>query len=110
MTSLKSIEERVENWRDRFDEHFYQKDRVWFSKGGESYGSITPEMGRGELFRFIEKEIKQTLTSDRQEIIEMLGEEKNRFRCAACDGAKCGHTHCCQALSDAILKIKERGV
>lgn len=42
------------DWRKEFGEKFYQNDNgVWMSRSGESYGSARPEMGRGELFRFI---------------------------------------------------------
>ena len=43
-----------EDWRKEFDKLFYQKNRIWMSRSAESYGSEQPEMGRGELFRFIQ--------------------------------------------------------
>jgi len=47
----------TQSFEERFDEKFYQNEkRVWLSYSGESYESISPEMGRGELFRFIRQE------------------------------------------------------
>lgn len=58
-----------EEFNEEFDKHFYQKDRIWMSRDGESYGSTTPEMGRGELFRFI-KEFYHSLLQQRMDEIE----------------------------------------
>jgi len=45
-----------------FDEKFYRnKERVWISCDGESYGSSEPEMGRGELLRFFHSQIEKIL-------------------------------------------------
>jgi hypothetical protein len=41
----------------------------------------------------------------REEMMEILEEEKKRFRCGACDGAKCEHTQCCQCIADIKSKL-----
>lgn len=40
-------------------------------------------------------------------LVEKVGEIRNRFKCAACDGAKCGHTLSCQTLDQAIKIIQQ---
>ena len=63
------------NWKERFDERFYRnKDRIWMSKDGESYGSVAPEMGRAELLRFITQELSRQAE-------EIRGEVK-KYKCA----------------------------
>lgn len=49
------------NMIERFDALFYKNHttRQWISRSGESYGSEHPQMGRAELLRFIEQEIKK---------------------------------------------------
>ena len=55
-----ATERLKENWEEKFDELFYQNEkRVWISRDGESYDSVVPEMGRGELFRFIKSQIQK---------------------------------------------------
>jgi hypothetical protein len=73
----KTINER-KDWRDKFDELFYQKNRVWYSRSGESYGSETPEMGRGELFRFIQSTLTQQLEEVEREARELIEEYEVR--------------------------------
>lgn len=46
------------------------------------------------------------LSTQRTELLKVVEETKKRFRCGACDGAKCGHTLGCQAIEDIIKKIK----
>lgn len=38
-------------------------------------------------------------------VLKEIEENKKRFSCAACCGAKCGHTMSCQALSSLKEKI-----
>ncbi len=53
------------DWRKVFDEKFYQtKEGVWMSRAGENYGSVSLQMGRGELFRFIESVVRSNASSD----------------------------------------------
>ena len=56
-------------------------------------------------------EIENLITSTRQEtidkILEIAKKLKKRFRCATCDGAKCGHTLGCQVLSDLRNQIEK---
>ena len=66
-------------WKEEFDKKFYLKDRVWISRGGESYDSITPEMGRGELLRFI----SQTLQALATEMMEGVGIKDGKY-CEKC--------------------------
>ena len=76
MTTPQTNEEAVKgDWRERFDKLFYQKDRVWMSRGGESYGSVTPEMGRGELFRFITSTLSELVGEVLQKVDEVLKKE-----------------------------------
>jgi hypothetical protein len=39
------------------------------------------------------------------EIGEIIRKAQQRFRCGACDGAKVGHTQCCQCLADIKSKL-----
>src|SRR3972149_4176975 len=74
------------NWEKEFDNLFYKGiDRAWLSRGAESYGSVAPEMGRGELFRFIRTLLTKTSTEARAKAIEkaiwilvILSYSKNR--------------------------------
>jgi len=68
------------NWEKEFDNLFYKGiDRAWLSRGAESYGSVAPEMGRGELFRFIRTLLTKTSTEARakaiEKAIEAIGED-----------------------------------
>ena len=64
--------------REEFDSRFYQKNRVWISRGGESYGSITPEMGRAEMFRFIFSTIDSILAAKVEEIEKLRKEQLDK--------------------------------
>ena len=68
-----------QDWREEFDKLFYQKDRVWMSRGGESYDSNTPEMGRGELFRFIAETLSLHEKRWKEELREKIGEMKMKM-------------------------------
>jgi len=48
--------------------------------------------------QFFEERVKQLMSAQVQRIQEKIRELKTRFKCAACDGAKCEHTQCCVAL------------
>ena len=64
-------------------------------------------LNRIQCGRLTEKHyISQLLASSHSQVGEMIGEIKDRYRCGACNGAKCGHTMCCQALSDILEKLK----
>jgi len=39
-------------------------------------------------------------------LTEIINKAKARFRCAACDGAKCGHTQGCRTLSNLLARVK----
>jgi len=59
MSNLKQFEE----FDKSFDEKFYRNEkRVWISLDGESYDSIIPEMGRGELLKFFHSELEKQKT------------------------------------------------
>ena len=49
----------LEEAEKKFDEKFYKNHstRQWLSRGGESYDSEHPQMGRAEILRFIESQL-----------------------------------------------------
>ena len=49
----------------------------------------------------------QKLAEQRESFELEVKKIKNRFKCGACDGAKCEHTQCCQALSSSIASLQE---
>lgn len=51
---------------------------------------------------------KEGKQEEREAIIKIIKEIKNRYRCAACDNSKVAHTLGCQALTNIFAKIKER--
>jgi len=55
------------------------------------------------IIDFIIKSRTQTI----KEAVNLVEEIKKRFRCAACDGAKCEHTLGCQSLQDLKSKLKD---
>ncbi len=99
------------NWIKRFDEKFYRdKNRVWMSRSGESYGSEVPQMGRGELFRFFETELKLRETETLRELLKDLPKEKEKHDCwddgfcPECQKADVFNT----AIKELTNKINER--
>ncbi len=69
-----------------------------------SYGVDKYYRGKQDFKTWLSKKQRQII----EEVREEINTEKRRFRCAACDGAKCKHTQCCQALKNLQnnLKIK----
>ncbi len=47
------------------------------------------------------------MTTLLEKYIAKVGEMRKNYRCAACDGAKCQHTMCCNALSDIQSLLPE---
>ena len=60
-----------------------------------------------EASKLCDKEIEFRLEEQKKKVLEIVEGMKERFKCAACDGAKCEHTLNCQALSTLKEKIKE---
>ena len=114
------------DWREEFDMLFYKNtDKKWMSRGGIAYDSTSPEMGRGELFRFIAKveqsAITRTAQSKYAEIAEALSQRENEILREAEKLKKEGdkrlpshsrtqekRRHYNQALSDLQTIIKKR--
>lgn len=77
-------------------------------------GAIPKEKGHHQGFsksqvvknntEIIADQISQLFDGILVEKAEEVEKLKERFKCAACDGAKCEHTQCCQALAE-IKKI-----
>jgi len=53
-----------------------------------------------KIIEFDSKDLRDALESQKKETLEKIEEIRKRFRCAACDGAKCEHTLGCQALTE----------
>ena len=69
--------------------------------------SRSQETHKGESWRKGYRQgIEESLKKVIEEIRGMVGGMKVRYKCGACDGAKCEHTMCCQALSDLLNKLK----
>lgn len=49
----------------------------------------------------------QKLEDQKQSLCEEIEKLKDRFHCGACDGARCEHTQCCQALDTVLSIIKK---
>ena len=54
--------------------------------------------------RTCEDLIELTVRKQREELRGKIEKIKERFRCSACDGAKCHHTLGCEALKE-VLKL-----
>ena len=79
---------------EEFDEKFcgYMADgRLHF---------IKPDMDGTAIKDFL----KAKLEEQREDIKKKIEDIKERFRCSACDGAKCHHTLGCEALKE-VLKL-----
>ena len=63
----------------------------------EKYGDLTKQFD----------ELQKSREPVREEVVKMAEGMKRRFRCAACDGAKCEHTHCCIVLSSLKHSLEE---
>lgn len=49
----------------------------------------------------------ETLLKEHDEMLVEKIEKLNRFRCGACDGARCSHCQACEIKNDIINLIKE---
>ena len=70
---MKTLHQFIKEVCKEFDKGFYRNsNRVWMSRAGESYGSVSPEMGRGELMKFLKEKLLEsaTLTAGAKEIGE----------------------------------------
>ena len=88
-----NINKMTKEWEKEFDKICPAKCEVQI--GEESiicdFSKYTPK-----LKRFI----SDLLEAQKKETLEKIEEIRKRFRCAACDGAKCEHTLGCQALTE----------
>ena len=59
------------------------------------------------LNKLAEREVRESRSETLKEIEGIAEGTKERFRCAACDGSKCEHTQCCQAIGLILTRIQE---
>ena len=88
-------EELKKEWEGQFDLQF-TKDSSY--PGVRCLRSENPE----EIKSFI----SSLLAKQQEEFVKIVEEQKTRFRCGACEGAKCGHTHCCMCIADIKSKLR----
>ena len=50
--------------------------------------------------------VNEALMNQRREIVKEIEDKRKRYKCAACDRVKYGHTHCCEALTDIIKRME----
>lgn len=95
-------------WEDRFDETF-GKDGP--DRNSDSIGRMA---GCDDCFKNIELRaehkqfVRETLLSQKRELVEEIQAIRNKYQCAACSGAKCGHTFGCKTLSDILSIINKK--
>lgn len=87
-------------WEEEFDKEF---SLVYLVNGSDASGvnSDTEELQQ-KLKSFISSTPKAQKEENDREWKEKIELIKKRFRCAACDGAKCEHTQGCQALKELL--------
>lgn len=100
----------IEEFRKNCGEELGYISSIFMSQGDTKAGDIViPTEKLEEAINRFELYLFKALAQQREEFRGVVEGVKKRFRCAACDGAKCHHTLGCQALTNILktLDMKE---
>lgn len=96
------------NWEKELDKTFITKNTDGVGRPF-TFGELYPE-ARENIKSFIRTLLLQAEQKGKEEEQERIMEEikkiKERFKCAACNGAKCEHTQGCQIINNVLRLIQ----
>ena len=102
MTHLQKIlENQLQDFEEKFNKSFFVT-HYWHTENEEDGTKGLGERRKDAIKTFLSVCQRQII----EEVREEINTERQRFKCAACDGAKCGHTQCCQTLFDLQSNLK----
>ncbi len=95
----------IESVLKEFDE-IIEQEFLYLKKGDDGYSLVAKTVAK--------EEGKKAIRSSYLSLLEELGKEveatRERYKCGACDGAKCGHTMFCNNIKTIQQIIKKKKI
>lgn len=81
-------------------------EKEWWEEGGMSNGPMEETFGWSQVEKIVAEAMRRGEVKAWEEASTMLKDVKQRFRCAACDGASnLSHTLTCSAFAEIDAKL-----